>query len=176
MNDPWNEQRRLGLGMQVIAWLLILGLLTWYFTGLIERQHNPNQQVATTVTDGGVREVQLTRNRQGHYVTSGSINGQPVTFLLDTGATGVAIPAHLADALGVPRGRPFVTRTANGNATSYATRLDSVSVGDIQLRDVEAGVASGLRTREVLLGMSFLRHIEFTQRGDTLTLRQYPGD
>lgn len=175
MNDPATEQKRLGLGMQVIAWLLILGMLSWYFTGLVERQHNPNQQVATTIGDGGVREVALERNRQGHYLSSGTINGEPVVFLIDTGATGVAIPAHLADKLDIPRGRAFVTRTANGNATSYATRLDSVSVGGIELRNVEAGVASGLRTREVLLGMSFLRHIEFTQRGETLTLRQYPG-
>lgn len=175
MTDPFSEQKRLGLGMQLIAWVLILGMLTWYFTGLVERQHNPNQQVSTTLTEGGAREVTLARNRQGHYVTSGTINGEPVVFLVDTGATGVAIPAHLAERLDIPRGRPFVTRTANGNATSYATRLDSVGIGDIELRNVEAGVASGLQTREVLLGMSFLRHIEFTQRGDTLTLRQYPG-
>jgi aspartyl protease family protein len=174
MTDPVDEQRRLGLAMQAIAWMLVLALLTWYFTGLIERQHNPNQQVATTLGDDGVREVALARNRQGHYVTSGAINGHPVVFLVDTGATGVAIPAHLAEELALPRGRAFVTRTANGDSTSYATRLASVSVGGIELHDVEAGVATGLRTREVLLGMSFLRHIEFTQRGDTLTLRQYP--
>ena len=174
MTDPINEQRRLGLGMQVVAWLLILALLTWYFTGLIERRHNPNQQVATTVTGDGVREVVLARNRQGHYVTTGAINGKAVVFLLDTGATGVAIPAHLAEQFELPRGRAFITRTANGDSTSYATRLDSVSIGDIELRNVEAGVATGLRTREVLLGMSFLRHVDFTQRGDTLTLRQYP--
>ena len=174
MTEPINEQRRLGLGMQAVAWLLILALLTWYFSGLIERRHNPNQQVATTVTGDGVREVVLARNRQGHYVTSGAINGQAVVFLVDTGATGVAIPAHLAEQFDLPRGRAYITRTANGDSTSYATRLDSVSIGDIELRNVEAGVATGLRTREVLLGMSFLRHVDFTQRGDTLTLRQYP--
>ncbi|PLW84040.1 TIGR02281 family clan AA aspartic protease [Kineobactrum sediminis] len=174
MTDPLKQQRRMGLGMQVITWVLILGMLSWYFTGLIDRQHNPNQQVTTMLVEDGVREVVLTRNRQGHYVTSGAINGHPVVFLLDTGATGVAIPMHVAEQLALPRGRAFVTRTANGDSTSYASRLDSVSVGDIKLHDVEAGVATGLRTREVLLGMSFLRHIEFTQRGDTLTLRQYP--
>ncbi|MFN2327738.1 MAG: TIGR02281 family clan AA aspartic protease, partial [Chromatocurvus sp.] len=73
-----------------------------------------------------------------------------------------------------PRGRPFTTRTANGNTTSYATRLASVSIGNIELNNVEAGITPGLQMGEILLGMSFLRHVEFTQRGSTLTLRQYP--
>ena len=117
--------------------------------------------------------VVLQRNRAGHYVTAGEINGQPVTFLLDTGATGVAIPAHLAEKLGIQGGRPVRVQTANGLATSYLTRLDSVSVGDIKLNDVEAGVVPGFTGNQILLGMSFLRHIEFTQRGRTLVLRQY---
>lgn len=174
MDDPVREQQRLGLGMQVMAWLVVLALLTYYFSGVIERHHNPNTSVATEIGGNGVREVALERNRQGHYVASGEINGRPVVFLLDTGATGIAIPAQVAEELGIPRGRPFTTRTANGNATSYATRLASVSIGDIELNNVEAGITPGLQMREILLGMSFLRHIEFTQRGSTLTLRQYP--
>ena len=47
-------------------------------------------------------------------------------------------------------------------------------MGEIELRDVQAGIAPGLLMEEILLGMSFLKHIEFTQRGDTLILRQYP--
>lgn len=174
MDDPIREQKRLGLGMQVMAWLVVLALLTYYFTGVIEQRHNPNTSVATGITQDGVREVELERNRQGHYVASGEINGKPVVFLLDTGATGIAIPADIAAELGIPRGRPFTTRTANGNTTSYATRLASVSIGNIELTNVEAGITPGLQMREILLGMSFLRHIEFTQRGSTLTLRQYP--
>src|SRR6056297_204238 len=160
--------------MQVMAWLVVLALLTYYFSGVIERRHNPNTSVASEIGEDGVREVVLERNRQGHYVTSGEINGRPVVFLLDTGATGIAIPAGVAQDLGIPRGRPFTTRTANGNTTSYATRLGSVSIGDIELNNVEAGITPGLQMREILLGMSFLRHIEFTQRDSTLTLRQYP--
>jgi aspartyl protease family protein len=52
--------------------------------------------------------------------------------------------------------------------------LETVSVGDIELSGVSAGISPGLQGDEVLLGMSFLRHIEFTQRGDTLILKQYP--
>jgi len=172
--DPNREQRRFGTGMQVLAWISLLALLTLYFSDVLERQRNPNQAVATAVGEGGAREVQLERNRMGHYVASGTINGEPVVFLLDTGATGVAIPDALARRLGLPRGRPFMTATANGAARSYQTRLGEVAIGDIRLHDVEAAITPGLTMNEVLLGMSFLKHIEFTQRGTTLTLRQYP--
>lgn len=167
-----QEQRKIGIGMQAVAWLLLMALLVAYFSDLLDRQHNPNQRVDTLV-DNGVREVTLQRNRFGHYVTSGAINGQPVVFMLDTGATGVAIPEAVANRLQLERGRPFRTQTANGVSTSWATRLDRVSVGDITLENVAAGITPGLAIDEILLGMSFLKHIEFTQRGDQLILRQY---
>lgn len=169
-----REQRRLGLGMQVMAWLVLMGLLVVYFSDLQDRQRNPNQNLDSLVAADGVREVVLQRNRYGHYVTDGEINDQPVVFMLDTGATGVAIPEAVARRLGLERGRPFRTQTANGLSTSWAVRLDQVSVGEIRLEDVSAGITPGLQIDEVLLGMSFLKHIEFTQRGDQLVLRQYP--
>jgi aspartyl protease family protein len=166
------EQRRLGTGMLALAWLIFGGLAVYWFDGVLDRQHNPNQTLNTTQR-GGVREVVLQRNRAGHYITSGKINGRDVVFMLDTGATTVAIPGSVAAQLSLPRGREFMTQTANGMSRSYATRLDQVSVGDIALSNVSAGVSPGLQTEEILLGMSFLKHIEFTQRGDTLILRQY---
>lgn len=173
--DPNREQKRFGTGMQVLAWISLLALLTLYFGDVLERQRNPNQSVATAVGEGGVREVALQRNRLGHYVTSGTINGEPVVFLLDTGATGVAIPEAVARRLDLPRGRAFMTNTANGAARSYKTRIGEVAIGDIRLRDVDAAITPGLAMNEVLLGMSFLKHVEFTQRGTTLTLRQDPA-
>jgi aspartyl protease family protein len=164
----------MGTAMHILFWIALLALLSVYFSDLLERQRNPNRDVTSQVTDSGVREVQLKRNRQGHYVTAGTINGEAVVFLLDTGATGVAIPAAIAERLSLPRGRSFITNTANGRSKSYQTRLAEVGIGDIRLHNVEAAIAPGLEMREVLLGMSFLKHIEFTQRGNVLTLRQYP--
>lgn len=163
----------MGLTMQVLAWVVLLALGVFFFGDVLEKQFNPNQQLQTHYTQEGVREVTLQRNKFGHYVTSGEINGQPVTFLLDTGATGVAIPESVAQRLGLQRGQAYRTQTANGTAIGYATRLDQVSVGEITLQDVRAGIAPGLQTDQVLLGMTFLKYIEFTQRGDTLILRQY---
>lgn len=170
--DEIQGQKRMGTTMQILAWLVLLGLGVLYFSDFLDKQYNPNQSLQTHVTQEGVREVVLQRNRQGHYVTSGKINGTSVTFMLDTGATGVAIPDALANRLGLRRGQAFPTQTANGMTTSYAATLDQVSVGAIELRDVPAGITAGLQTDEVLLGMSFLKHIEFTQRGNTLILRQ----
>ncbi len=165
----------MGLGMMVLAWIVLLGLGAVFFGDVLERQFNPNQTLETRYSGEGLREVVLQRNRDGHYVTSGTINGEPVTFMLDTGATGVAVPVDVAQRLRLQRGRAYPTQTANGIATSYATILREVAVGEIALQDVPAAIAPGLADGQILLGMSFLKHIEFTQRGDTLILRQHPG-
>lgn len=171
-HDDAREQKRMGLTMQALAWLVFLALGVFYFSDMLDRQYNPNQTLETRHSAAGLAEVVLRRNKFGHYVTSGEINGFPVTFILDTGATGVAIPAKVAQRLGLQRGRAFSTQTANGMSVSYAVRLDQVSVGGIELEDVGASITPGLTTDEVLLGMTFLKHIEFTQRGNELILRQ----
>lgn len=167
-----REQKRMGTTMHALAWVVLLGLCGFFFNDLLGKQRNPNQSIETRYAQSGVREIVLQRNKFGHYVTSGEINGQPVTFMLDTGATGVALPEAMASRLGLSRGRAFPTQTANGMSTSYAVTLGTVSVGEIELRDVSAAITPGLQLDEALLGMSFLKHIEFTQRGDTLILRQ----
>jgi aspartyl protease family protein len=171
-DDDIREQARMGATMQALAWLVLLGLGVAFFGDLLDEQYNPNQSLQTRYIEGGAREVVLQRNKFGHYVTAGEINGKPVTFMLDTGATGVAIPQNLTAYLGLQPGAAFPTQTANGIGIGYAVTLGSVSVGAIEIHDVPASIAPGLQTEEILLGMSFLKHIEFTQRDDTLILRQ----
>lgn len=160
--------------MIVAAWVLVLLLLSSYFSGVLERQHNPNQQVAGVVTESGVREVRLRQNRNGHYVATGRINGHRTQFLLDTGATDVSVPEPLAERLGLLRGPAQRVQTANGAITTYATRLDHVKLGEIELYDVRAHINPYMHGGEVLLGMSFLGELDFEQRGSQLTLRQIP--
>ncbi len=155
------------------AWVLAFALLMAYFNYFLENEQNPNQTVYSRVDESGITEVVLKRNRYGHYVTSGKINGVKVRFLLDTGATDVAIPAKLADRLSLPRGAERQYRTANGMVLAYSTVLDSVSIGPIVVKNVRASINPGLDIDEVLLGMSVLKRIEFTQRGDTLILRPF---
>lgn len=165
--------RRLGTVMMVLAWVAGLALAAQWFAGVEERRRNPNQAPLSMHT-GEAIEVRLERNRQGHYLANGRINDQPVTFLLDTGATFVAVPASLAERLQLPRGRPMMVNTANGLTESWSTRIDTLQLGEIRLHDVSAGIVPGIVGEDVLLGMSALKQLEFTQRGNELVLRQLP--
>ncbi|EPL04559.1 TIGR02281 family clan AA aspartic protease [Pseudomonas sp. TH05] len=162
---------RAGRIMLILAWAAGLFLATQFFSQWERRQENPNAVVTSQQHEGYI-EVKLVGNGQGHFVASGQINGQPVDFMLDTGATDVAIPTRLAERLGLEKGSPVTLSTANGRSEGYRTRLDRVQLGDIVLRDVRALVAPGLDGEQVLLGMSALKQLEFTQRGGTLLLRQ----
>jgi aspartyl protease family protein len=163
--------RRAGRALLAIAWIAGLFLATRYFAGREEHEVNPNTEVSSAHGQGYI-EVQLAGNRQGHFIASGQINSLPVQFMLDTGATDVAIPAQVASQLTLQRGLPVRISTANGRSEGYRTQLDELKLGDIVLRDVRAVVAPGLDGDQVLLGMSALRQLEFTQRGGNMLLRQ----
>ncbi|QYZ67983.1 MAG: aspartyl protease [Gammaproteobacteria bacterium (ex Lamellibrachia satsuma)] len=154
------------------AWALLLGLLAMFFSNLLEQQYNPNRDLLSISTEAGPKEIVLLRNRAGHYVAPGSINGTPVIFLLDTGATNVAVPALLAERLALKRGAQSISLTANGRVNTWLTRLDQVQLGSIIRQDVRATIMPGMGGDEVLLGMSFLKHLELVQKGKTLILRQ----
>ena len=171
--EPDTQHKRLGRGMIYLMWALVIGMLTLFFNTVLERQHNPNRTAVTQMRADGAREVLLQRNRYGHYVASGLINGEQVVFMLDTGASDIAVPERVAQRLQLKRGPGVIYRTANGRATGYATVLKSVSLGDIVLNDVRASINPNMEGDDVLLGMTFLKYLEFTQRGDMLTIRQY---
>lgn len=157
--------------MTVIAWLLFLAILFGAFDYLISQRLNPNQNIVTTI-NGFQKEIVLQRNAYGHYVSSGTINGNDVTFLLDTGATDVAIPEGLAGKLGLIKGRAFYVKTANGNTRAYRTHLNSVALGELARYELNATILTNMSGDEVLLGMNFLKHFEIIQKGQTLTIRQ----
>ena len=159
-------------GMTALAWISVMVFVGFYFDDLLNRQNNPNQSPGTDYAEGNIRQVALQRNKFGHYVTAGKVNGQDVVFMLDTGATGVAIPDHIARRLNIERGSAFRVNTANGTTIAYQAQLNSVSVGDIKLSNVHGAITPAYKSDEILLGMSFLQYVEFTQRGDTLILKQ----
>lgn len=159
--------------MWIAFWLVGLALLTLFFSQQEQTWLNPNQTPEYRTTSEGIQEVVLTRNRQGHYIVSGSINGKTADLLLDTGATDVVVSGNLANRFGLKRGPRSIASTANGNVTVYATRIDQLSIGNITLYQVRASINPGMDNL-VLLGMSALKQVELTQRGDTLTLRYYP--
>ena len=162
---------RAGTTMTIVAWIIFLLILFGVFDYLISQRNNPNQNIVTTI-NGYQQEIVLQRNSYGHYVSSGTINNHEVTFLLDTGASDIAIPESIANSVGLSKGRAIVVKTANGNAKAYQTRLDSVAVGDIKLYDLNATILPNITGDEILLGMSFLKHFEIIQKGKTLTIKQ----
>ncbi len=111
----------------------------------------------------------------GHYFAQGAVNGVPVRFLVDTGATAVSLPAADAQRIGIDyrKGERGLTKTANGVVAVWRVRLDTVRLGAIELAGVEGVVIeSGLDTP--LLGMSFLNRTEMNRDGQTMTLtRRY---
>ncbi|MBX3664753.1 MAG: TIGR02281 family clan AA aspartic protease [Burkholderiales bacterium] len=120
----------------------------------------------------GSDAVTLTPDSRGHFMTLGQVNGGTVQFLVDTGATLIALPSSEARRLGIsylggPRG---YTETANGKAIAYRIKLDSVKIGDITLYGVDAMVMEGDGLKVALLGMSFLNRTEMRRDGQTLTL------
>ena len=171
MNRPADKAPVIGKYMIIAAWVLVLALLTLFFNDRLEQQRNPNRSLKTTAD--GMPEVQLKRNRFGHYVATGSINGQDVEFMLDTGATDVSIPADVAERLGLERGQPAVYQTANGPITAWRTMVDEIRLGALSVGPVPASINPHDSTDAILLGMSFLRELDFSQQGNTLTLK-YP--
>lgn len=168
---PPQPGKQLGRGMYFLAWFSVLGLLTLLFGRWEEEQINPNTDPLSRV-DGQVREVVLEGNQRHHYVANGRINGKTVTFLLDTGATDVVVPEPLARKLGLHRGTRTYAHTANGTVTVFSTRIETLDLGAIHLRNVRASINPAMEGQAILLGMSALGQIEFTQRGNQLTLRQ----
>jgi aspartyl protease family protein len=172
MKTPRDKAPVFGKAMIIAAWVLLLALLTLFFNDRLEQQRNPNRQLGT-ITDGALPQVQLQRNRFGHYVATGEINGQPVELMLDTGATDVSIPADVADRLGLERGQRAVYQTANGPITAWRTTIAEIRLGPVRVGPVSASINPNDTSGAILLGMSFLRELDFSQQGNTLTL-SYP--
>jgi aspartyl protease family protein len=119
------------------------------------------------------QQVSIARTAGGHFRTIGSINGQNVQFMLDTGATSVAMNSFQAQRLGIDfrlNGTLIMASTASGQERGYRVTLDRVKVGDIELSNVDGLVLEGGFPTEVLLGNSYLSRIRMVDNGETLML------
>jgi len=116
--------------------------------------------------------VTIAAGQGGHFMTSGQVNGNGVRFMVDTGATLVAIPSTEARRLGIDfeKGQRGYSSTAGGVVPTYRVKLDSVTVGGITLLGVEASVLDVPGMDFLLLGNSFLSRTEMRREGTTLTL------
>lgn len=122
-------------------------------------------------SEGGGMRIVLTATSGGHFVTAGSINGQAVRFLVDTGATNVSMSEQDAKRLGIDfaKGQRGLANTANGQVIAHRVSLGAVRVGDVTVYNVDATIVPA-PIDPILLGNSFLSRFQMKRENDTLTL------
>lgn len=131
------------------------------------------QHAVGTIADDAGDKVVLTADGQGHFVTTGTVNGVSVRFLVDTGASMISLGASDARRMGLDfnRGEKGISQTANGQTMISIVKLDKVRVGGITLHQVDAAIHQN-DLPVALLGMSFLNRMEMLRDGNTMTLKK----
>lgn len=152
-----------GRFMFLIAWIIVFGVLfsSFYYFG----------QPGSTVITSTANEFRLGADYSGHYRIKGRINDHPVEFLVDTGATWVAIPQNIATELGISGKYPVTMTTANGEVTGSLTRIDQLTFGSFTLHDVKA-VIMPKEDDTVLLGMNVLSQFSMEQQDNQLIFKR----
>ena len=151
-----------------------VGAVLEYHGKRLERKLDGRVRAAVKPRDTG-EDVLIFRDSSGMFQTVGSINGLPVKFLVDTGASAVAMNSVQARRLGIDyhvEGDPTYVSTASDVVRAYRVKLDTVKVGSIQIRNVTGVVLEGSQPEEVLLGMTYLSRVELINQSDRLILRR----
>ncbi|MBI5783256.1 MAG: retroviral-like aspartic protease family protein [Gammaproteobacteria bacterium] len=123
----------------------------------------------------GKGSVTLYPETNGHYFVDGLVNGAPVRFMVDTGATIIGINSIMANRIGIDyrkQGHPGFVNTAGGTVPTYYVKLNSVTVGDITMYNVDASIVEGSSPREALLGMSFLGNLNMKRDSEKMELSE----
>ena len=140
-----------------------------------QKQYNLGSSISTTFQQRKTKKETIFVNSGGMYLTHGSINGRSARFLVDTGASAIAMNVTQAKHLGIlydKIGTPAKVSTASGFVNAYRIRLKTVSVGGITETNVDALVIDGKHPGPILLGMSFLGRLSVEQSGNAMTLLQ----
>lgn len=140
----------------------------------VERRYDLSRDYGATSGQANTpAKASIARGLGGHYWVAGSISGTSMQFMVDTGATAVAMNEGAARRLGIDYrvvGRPMVVNTASGTARAWGLKLNSVKIGAIEVLGVEAVVLEGEAPTEVLLGMSFLNRVRWREEQGMLQL------
>lgn len=167
----------------VLVWSLVFGAAYYaishreaWFPHLSVGSSQAEKQAQTNrKTNPSSRTIVLRADRQGHFWIEGRVNHADVHFMIDTGATGIALSRQDAATAGIHlQNRDFTleSHTANGIVRTAPVEIRTLEVGPLTVRGIPAQVIDGPMTGMALLGMSFLRRLDsFELRGDTLTLR-----
>ena len=147
----------------LVFWLVVMGLM------YLAMQHFLKPAQAKVLADGSVR---IERAVDGPFRVKGYVNDQPVTFLVDTGASSVSVTDALASKAGLEGGEKARFRTANGERDGRIVVADEVRVANFRVRDVRVGTGyTGDDSDDALLGQNFLRFFDVQMSGDEMLLR-----
>ena len=139
----------------------------------VERAYPMSREYSAGFAEPVKKRLSIAKGIGGHYWVAGSVNGQTVQFLVDTGATSVALNDAHAKRLGIDyrvSGRPLQVNTASGVTRGWRVMLDRVKVGDLEVLGVEAVVLEGGAPHEALLGMSFMSRVGWREEQGMLVL------
>lgn len=151
-----------------LFWLAVLSVAGWFAWQNEQKRLQTRIPIALEGTQTGI-EIQA--SRYNHFVVEGTVNGFPVTFLVDTGATNVSIPESVAQKAGLVGGIWTPVTTANGTINVQATIIEELKIGPLVLNSVRASINPQDTDEIALLGMSFLSYFELIQRDGTLEIR-----
>ncbi len=131
-----------------------------------------NRNITTNYVAPERRQLDIPRNDRMQYITTALINGRSIQVIVDTGANVVAMNARQATALGIDytTGTPSKLETASSVIDAWMVSLASVEVGGIRVDNVRATVAEGDYPSTILLGMTYLQHVEMRERDGVLSL------
>ena len=156
-----------GHGTALIVWLAISAVVYYAISSY-------QKPVVATLKDVDrvTGEVVIPRSHDGHYYVEGAINGHPVIFMIDTGASVVSVGEGVAQAAGLPRGAVARFQTAGGEVVGQMVAGVAVEAAGIRVEGLRIAVGPDLGPGGIaLLGQNFLRRIEVTQRDDRMVLR-----
>jgi len=133
-----------------------------------------SQRISTAFKKPKFTEVKIPRSSNGHYFTAGTINGRSAKFMVDTGATVIAMNINEARRLGIDlrQAKKGMSSTAGGMVDTFRVVLDKVSVGNVTLHSIAASVINGDFPEQILLGNSFLSKVEMTEQSGVLVFRK----
>lgn len=168
-NQQHNPHKSYGRVMLYIFWALVLGFAYLIF----DWQDQEARKTEAYRTKTGAVELHIPLTKENTYEVNGKINSTKVHFLIDTGATSIAIPGEVADTTDLQRGMPVKIETAGGVTTAYLTKIETLYIGeDIILKDVNATINPSMPGKLILLGMGALKQLHFMHTKNKLILRQ----
>lgn len=157
-NNNQTNPNRLGGVFLIIGWVISITLVSFLIHLAF---YAPKPPTITEIHNG--LQITINRSHDAHFRIPGKINDVEVVFLVDTGATTIAVSDNVAREAELPILNPVITQTAGGQSTGYFTSIESIEIGDAQFTDFTAIVIPEMQGADVLLGMNFLKNFNIKQ-------------